>query len=55
VEPMAARLCPDKVRQTHQSLHHVVAHAPWRDEDILEACASTCCPPCGSKDRSKLG
>jgi SRSO17 transposase len=37
VEPMAARLCPDNVRQTHQSLHHVVAHAPWRDEDILEA------------------
>ncbi len=23
-KPMAARLCPDKVRQTHQSLHHVV-------------------------------
>src|ERR1017187_1131530 len=37
VEPMAARLCPNNVRQTHQSLHHVVAHAPWRDEDILEA------------------
>lgn len=37
VEPMAARLCPQNVRQTHQSLHHVVAHAPWRDEDILEA------------------
>jgi SRSO17 transposase len=37
VEPMAARLCPDNVRQTHQSLHHVVAHAPWSDEDILEA------------------
>jgi SRSO17 transposase len=37
VEPMAARLCPHNVRQTHQSLHHVVAHAPWRDEDILEA------------------
>jgi SRSO17 transposase len=36
VEPMAARLCPDNVRQTHQSLHHVVAHAPWSDEDILE-------------------
>ena len=34
---MAARLCPDNVRQTHQSLHHVVAHAPWSDEDILEA------------------
>ena len=37
VEPMAARLCPDNVRQTHQSLHHIVAHAPWRDDDILEA------------------
>src|SRR5678810_1131137 len=37
VEPMAARLAPDNVRQTHQSLHHVVAHAPWSDEDLLEA------------------
>ena len=37
VEPIAARLCPENVRQTHQSLHHVVAHAPWSDEDILEA------------------
>jgi len=37
VEPMAARLCPANVRQTHQSLHHVVAHAPWSDEDLLEA------------------
>jgi len=36
VEPMAARLCPDNVRRTHQSLHHVVAHAPWSDEDMLE-------------------
>jgi SRSO17 transposase len=32
-----ARLCPDNVRQTHQSLHHVVAQAPWSDDDILEA------------------
>jgi SRSO17 transposase len=37
VEPMAARLCPDNVRQTHQSLHHIVAHAPWSDNDLLEA------------------
>jgi SRSO17 transposase len=37
VEPMAARFCPDNVRQTHQSLHHIVAHAPWSDDDILEA------------------
>jgi DDE superfamily endonuclease len=28
---------PWHVRQTHHSLHHVVAHAPWRDENILEA------------------
>jgi SRSO17 transposase len=27
VEPMAARLCPENVRQTHQSLHHLVAQA----------------------------
>jgi SRSO17 transposase len=37
VEPMAARLCPDNVRQTHQSLHHIVAYAPWKDDDVLEA------------------
>ena len=36
VEPMAARLAPDNVRQGHQSLHHVVADAPWKDEDLLE-------------------
>jgi SRSO17 transposase len=36
VEPMAARLAPDNVRQTHQSLHHLVAHAPWRDEALLQ-------------------
>src|ERR1700690_6975 len=37
VEPMAARLYPDKVRQAHQSLHHIVADAAWSDEDMLEA------------------
>ena len=35
VEPMAARLAPDNVRRTHQSLHPVVADAPWSDEDVL--------------------
>src|ERR1035437_6356140 len=35
VEPMAARLAPDNVRRTHQSLHHVVADAPWSDEALL--------------------
>jgi len=35
VEPMAARLAPDNVRRTHQSLHHLVADAPWSDESLL--------------------
>jgi SRSO17 transposase len=35
IEPMAARLAPDNVRRMHQSLHHLVADAPWNDEEIL--------------------
>ena len=35
VEPMAARLAPDNVRRTHQSLHHLVAEAPWSDAAVL--------------------
>ena len=35
VEPIAARLSPDNVRRMHQSLHHVVADAPWSDEAVL--------------------
>jgi SRSO17 transposase len=35
VEPMAARLAPDNVRRMHQSLHHLVADAPWSEEAIL--------------------
>ncbi len=37
VEPMAARLYPDNVRQAHQSMHHIVADATWSDENMLEA------------------
>ena len=33
---MAARLAPENVRRTHQSLHHLVADAPWSDEEMLE-------------------
>src|SRR5450631_521633 len=36
VEPMAARLAPNDVRRMHQSLHHVVADAPWNDQKVLE-------------------
>jgi len=35
VEPMAARLAPENVRRVHQSLHHVVADAPWSDGAVL--------------------
>ncbi len=35
VEPMAARLAPSNVRRTHQSLHHMVADAPWSDAAVL--------------------
>jgi SRSO17 transposase len=37
---MAARLAPDNVRRVHQSLHHVVADAPWSDEGVLGAVRS---------------
>jgi SRSO17 transposase len=36
VEPMAARLAPDNVRAMHQSMHHLVATAPWEDQDLLK-------------------
>ena len=36
IEPMAARLDPDSVQPTRQSLHHLVAKAPWSDEALLE-------------------
>src|ERR671927_814298 len=35
VEPMAARLAPDRVQATHQSLHHLVAKADWSDQAVL--------------------
>jgi SRSO17 transposase len=36
IEPMAARLEPGSVQATRQSLHHLVAKAPWSDEALLE-------------------
>lgn len=38
VEPMAARLAGHNVQRMHQSLHHVVADAPWSDEAVLDRC-----------------
>lgn len=37
IEPMAARLNPQGVQPMRQSLHHLVAKAPWSDEALLEA------------------
>lgn len=36
IEPMAARLNPDKVQATRQSLHHLVTKAPWSDQAMLD-------------------
>jgi SRSO17 transposase len=35
IEPMAARVDPDRVQAAHQSLHHFVAKADWSDEALL--------------------
>jgi len=32
---MAARLAPDQMQRTHESLHHFVAQSPWSDEEML--------------------
>lgn len=36
IEPMAARLDPANVQPMRQSLHHLVAKAPWSDQALLE-------------------
>jgi SRSO17 transposase len=36
IEPLAARLAPQRVRAAHQSLHHLVAQAAWRDAAVLQ-------------------
>jgi SRSO17 transposase len=35
VEPMAARIDPRHVQARHQSMHHLVANAPWEDVAVL--------------------
>jgi SRSO17 transposase len=35
IEPMAARLAPESIEPMRQSLHHLVAKAPWSDEALL--------------------
>lgn len=45
VEPMAARVQPDNVRSVHQSMHHLVADAPWSDRAVLSTVAEQVLPP----------
>jgi len=35
IEPMAARIDPRHVRARHQSMHHLVANAPWEDAAVV--------------------
>ncbi len=44
VEPMAARVQPQNVRSAHQSMHHLVADAPWSDAALLAAVAAAVLP-----------
>lgn len=44
VEPMAARVQPQRVRSAHQSMHHLVAEADWSDEALLAAAADEVLP-----------
>jgi SRSO17 transposase len=50
VEPMAARLGGDKVRRMHQSLHHLVADAPWDDEAVLDRYLDSVIPAMWRRD-----
>ena len=44
IEPMAARLAPENVQSMRQSLHHLVAKAPWSDEEVVEQVRSYVLP-----------
>jgi SRSO17 transposase len=44
VEPVAARLARDHVGRMQRSLHHLVADAPWSDEEMLAQIRSSVLP-----------
>jgi SRSO17 transposase len=44
IEPMAARLASEDVQRMHQSLHHLVADAPWSDEAVVDRVLDTVLP-----------
>ncbi len=51
VEPIAARLAPERVRQMHQSLHHSVAEAAWSDEGVLRQVREQVLPAMTSRQK----
>ena len=55
IEPMAARLTPDNVQRMRQSLHHLVAKAPWSDEGLLRQVRTRYCQRGEGKDRWSHG
>jgi len=44
VEPMAARVRPQDVRSTHQSMHHLVSTSQWSDAALLATVAEQVLP-----------
>jgi SRSO17 transposase len=44
IEPMAARVEPERVRAAHQSLHHFTANADWSDNVVMSAVSAHVLP-----------
>jgi SRSO17 transposase len=51
VEPMAARIAPQRVQAAHQSLHHFVAQAEWSDEAVLDVVRARVLPAIERRSR----
>lgn len=47
IEPIAARVGPERVSAAHQSLHHLVAKAAWSDDALLAAVRERVLPALG--------
>jgi SRSO17 transposase len=50
VEPMAARMEPERVQAAYQSLRHFVAKSDWSDDAVLRAVRSRVLPIIGQRD-----
>src|SRR5437660_3525132 len=50
MEPMAARLDSKNVQSTRQSMHHLVAKAPWSDEKLLDEVRNQVLPAMRKQD-----